>query len=94
MRPYGELGLVHIADTPAEFVAAIESAMSEEDAAARVRSVDTFLSQISWDETWGRMAELIEDVVHERRAGNIAQPALTARAAQAASAAQSFVTGD
>jgi UDP-galactopyranose mutase len=93
VRPYGELDLVHIADTPEEFMAAIEAAMSDADRAARLRSVDTFLSQISWDQTWGRMAELIEDVVSARRASKIAQPALRARAAQA-SLVPSFVTGD
>jgi UDP-galactopyranose mutase len=72
MRPYGELGLVHIADTPEEFVAGIEAAMNE-DAATRMREVDSFLAQISWDQTWGRMAELIEDVVTTRRASAIAQ---------------------
>ncbi|HYJ45257.1 MAG TPA: glycosyltransferase family 1 protein [Pyrinomonadaceae bacterium] len=97
VRPYGELGLVHIADTPEEFITAIEAALNEADSDTRIRSVDTFLSQISWDQTWGRMAELIEDVVHERRASKVVQPALTARAAQAAAAAsstRSFVTGD
>lgn len=93
VRPYGELGLVHIADEPEDFVAACEATMNDPDPAARIRSVDTFLSQISWDETWGRMAELIEDVVQRSRAAKIAQPALTASAARVASA-QSFVTGD
>jgi UDP-galactopyranose mutase len=91
-RPYGELGLVAIADTPEEFVAAIEDTLNDSDPASRIKSVDMFLSQISWDETWGRMAELIEDVVEERRASKIAQAPLT-RQARAASA-QSFVTGD
>ena len=93
VRPYGELGLVHIADTPEEFVAAVEAAMNE-DAASRMLEVDAFLSQTSWDRTWGRMAELIDDVITANRASTIAQPsALTASAARAASAS-SFVTGD
>src|ERR1043165_5702148 len=90
-RPYGELGLVAIADTPEEFVAAIEDTLNDSDAASRIKSVDMFLSQISWDETWGRMAELIEDVIEERRASKIAQAPLT-RQARAASA-QSFGNG-
>src|SRR5918998_4520417 len=36
VRPYGEQALVHIADAPEEFVAAVEKAMSE-DAAARMQ---------------------------------------------------------
>jgi UDP-galactopyranose mutase len=91
VRPYGEQGLVHIADTPSEFVAAIEAAMNE-DAAARMREVDDFLAQTSWDQTWGRMAELIEDVITSRRA--VRKPALAASAARAGVFAQSFVTGD
>ncbi len=67
VRPYGEMGLVRIADTPDEFVAAIEAALRE-DADGRLRAADEFLSQTSWDRTWGRMAELIEDAVSARRA--------------------------
>jgi UDP-galactopyranose mutase len=89
VRPYGEQRLVHIADEPAKFVAAIEAAMNE-DTAARMREVDAFLSQTSWDQTWGRMAELIEDVVTSSRA-----PRKRARAATAAPAyIASYMTGD
>jgi UDP-galactopyranose mutase len=66
VRPYGEMGLVRVADTPGEFAACVEQALAE-DAAARMGAVDAFLSQTSWDRTWGRMSELIEDVVTARR---------------------------
>jgi UDP-galactopyranose mutase len=84
VRPYGDEGLVHIADTPEEFVEAIEAAMSQ-DAAARLLEVDAFLSQTSWDQTWGRMAELIEDVVTSRRRASTrsVRPALASSAARA-----------
>jgi UDP-galactopyranose mutase len=91
VSPYGELGLAHIADTPAEFVSSVEAAMNE-DAAPRMKEVDAFLSQTSWDRTWGRMAELIEDVIRASRASTPAQT--PARAARAAASASSFVTGD
>ncbi len=91
VRPYGEMGLVHIADAPGEFVAAVERAMSE-NAAARLREVDAFLGQTSWDQTWGRMAELVEDVIAARRAELAPRPALAASAT--AAYASSFVTGD
>jgi glycosyltransferase involved in cell wall biosynthesis len=60
VRPYGELGLVHIAATAEEFVSACEQAMSEhtED---RVTAADEFLSQMSWDKTWQEMADLIDE---------------------------------
>ena len=93
VRPYGETGLVHIADTPAEFVTAIEAALRE-DAAARLEQVDAFLSQTSWDRTWGRMAELIEDVIETRRVAPRLVAATSAQAASATHAARSFVTGD
>jgi UDP-galactopyranose mutase len=65
VRPYGQQGMVHIADTVAEMVKAIETAMSE-DEGARLRRVDAFLSQNSWDITWNRMNELIEGAVAAR----------------------------
>jgi glycosyltransferase involved in cell wall biosynthesis len=89
VRPYGEQGLVHIADTPAEFVEAVEKALAE-DAAARMKKVDAFLGQNSWDQTWGRMNELVEDVVAASRARLAPRPARAAAAAYAAS----YVTGD
>ncbi len=62
VRMYGEAGLVRIADTPAEFVAACEAALHE-DAAARVARVDPFLAEMSWDKIWGKMDGLIADAV-------------------------------
>jgi UDP-galactopyranose mutase len=68
VRPYGQKGLVHIADTPEEFVAAIESAI-ETDSPARLMVVDAFLKQMSWDRTWSQMSDLIDETVakHRRR---------------------------
>lgn len=60
VRPYGDLGLVHIAATTKEFVAACQVALSE-DANARIEQADKFLSQNSWDQTWAQMADLIDE---------------------------------
>jgi len=71
VSPYGDAGLVRIAATPGEFVAAAEAALAEADsdgAAARLRAADEFLAQTSWDETWSRMWELIGGVAGARRA--------------------------
>jgi UDP-galactopyranose mutase len=68
VRPYGELGLVRIAATPAEFVAEAEAALAE-DGAALLPAADDFLSRTSWDDTWARMWGLIEGVMLNRRAG-------------------------
>jgi UDP-galactopyranose mutase len=93
VRPYGQLGLVHVADTAPEFVSAIEAAMKE-DAKARLREVDGFLSQTSWDITWRRMADLIEDVIASSRPSlKVAEPSIGKSTARAA-AASNFVAGD
>ena len=59
VRPYAQLGLVRIADTVDEFVAACEAALNE-DAAERLRKADVFLRQTSWDGTWARMRNLVD----------------------------------
>jgi UDP-galactopyranose mutase len=65
VRPYGDLGLARIADTPEEFVAACEAALAE-DAEDRKRRADAFLSDLSWDKTWGHMADLIDTVISQK----------------------------
>lgn len=66
ISPYGEEGLVHIAGTAREFADAIHKAL-EEDTAERRERVDEFLKDMSWDNTFGRMSELIEKVTNSRR---------------------------
>jgi UDP-galactopyranose mutase len=58
VRPYGITGLARIADTPQDFVAAVEAALGE-DGAERLREADAFLTQTSWDGTWTRMYRLL-----------------------------------
>ncbi|HEX8178576.1 MAG TPA: glycosyltransferase family 1 protein [Pyrinomonadaceae bacterium] len=82
VRPYGEQGLVRIADTVDEFVrAAAELGMDEhvDDANWRVR-VDEFLAKISWDKTWQQMSELIGEVVAARRPAKAAAHSAAAQA--------------
>jgi UDP-galactopyranose mutase len=64
--PYGDAGVVYIADTAEDFIAATEKALAE-DPSERLRRVDGLLSQTSWSRTWGRMAELLDDIVQRRR---------------------------
>ncbi len=68
--PYGDLGLVHIADTTDEFVAAIDTALCE-DRADLMRRADAVLADRSWDRTWAGMRELVEALVapRQRRTG-------------------------
>src|SRR5688572_12747152 len=65
VRPYGERGLVSIADTQHEFLEAVEKifATDESERLAWLGRVDDFLSGMSWDETWSRMLRQINEVV-------------------------------
>ncbi len=65
--PYGQQGLAEIADTPEDFIAAVERLLttSPEGHAARA---DAFLAGVSWDSTWHRMEALIADADRSRSA--------------------------
>ena len=65
VRPYGQNGLVRIASTPEEFVAAARQAMAE-DVTARLERVDDFLADMSWDGTFLRMKQLVESAMQTR----------------------------
>jgi UDP-galactopyranose mutase len=75
VRPYGELGLAHIADDAEAFVRACERALAD-DPEPRLAAADAFLRTTSWDVTWARMRSLIQQVAHPTRdraaAGEIA----------------------
>jgi len=62
VKPYGQRGLVRIADTVEDFVAAAEAALVE-DAVARRKAADDFLRHTSWDSTWARMKSLVDACV-------------------------------
>jgi UDP-galactopyranose mutase len=66
LDPYGTGGLVHIADSPAEFVKAIDAAIAE-DAAARWERAEAMLRQHSWDEIWLAMSNHLRDVIYTGR---------------------------
>lgn len=70
VRPYGDRGMVRIADTAEEFVAAgSEIGMDTlPDLSAWWNKVDAFLSQTSWDRTWNLMSQLIDSVVNSNLA--------------------------
>jgi glycosyltransferase involved in cell wall biosynthesis len=57
VRPYGQEGLVHIAETADEFVVAAELAMLQGNDPEWLRRVDRFLARSSWDQTWAAMAQ-------------------------------------
>jgi UDP-galactopyranose mutase len=81
IRPYGERRLVHIAGTPADFIAAIEGILTaESNRDLWLTEVDAFLARMSWDETWWRMSQLIDGIVEKNRASGTVVNAATARA--------------
>jgi glycosyltransferase involved in cell wall biosynthesis len=106
VRPYGEMGLVRIADDAAEFIrAASEIGMDEHVAdAAWLAKVDEHLSKNSWDITWSRMAAHIGDVIAKRRvaarrktahaATPAARPAASVPAARVAATATGMSAAD
>ena len=79
VSPYGERGLVYIADTVTEMVRACNAALREPAEFRRTRA-DAFLSGMSWDRTWSRTAALLDAAT----APAASQPSQAARAASGA----------
>lgn len=67
VRPYGEQNLVAIAETSDEFINAAEEMLSE-NRTEKIARADSFLRQTSWDKTWRRMADLIDETIVEKKA--------------------------
>lgn len=65
VRPYGEHGLVWIADTAAAFSCAIDNALAEDPDLRRARA-DEFLNEMSWDRTWSEMWRLVDATIFAR----------------------------
>jgi len=74
VRPYGEQGLVRIADTPEAFVRAVEESLAQ-DRATWLPRVDAFLSRLSWDNTWQGMKHQIDKAVAARMGSPLTEPA-------------------
>jgi UDP-galactopyranose mutase len=67
VHPYGEQRLARIADSPADFIAAIREALAE-PADDRQARADAALQHMSWDGIWSRIATHLEDTVRARSA--------------------------
>jgi hypothetical protein len=63
---YGVKELVHIADTANEFIKAAESILRSENYHQWLASVDEFLADMSWDNTYESMKALIEKTLEKR----------------------------
>ena len=66
VRPYGLQGLARIADSVEEFVAAVGAALVD-DPVARVRAADAYLTHLSWDGSWLRMRQLVDQAIANRK---------------------------
>ena len=68
VRPYGEQGLVEIADTVDEFIrAAAECGMDEGALPIEwLKRVDAFLAQTSWEKTWQEMSKRMATAITEK----------------------------
>lgn len=61
VRTYGDSGVVRIAASADDFIAAIESILTEDnDTAAFTQRIDKVLDGMSWDKTCAVMKEQIE----------------------------------
>lgn len=71
IRPYGELNLVKIADSPTQFIRAAEDFMSKGgENTDWLHRVDEFLADMSWDKTWAQMSDLINQTIGTKQKGN------------------------
>jgi len=60
VRPYGERGLVRVADDVDAFVAAVDASLAGRSSTER-EAADAFLRGMSWDATWAGMRALVAD---------------------------------
>lgn len=68
VKPYGESGLVAIADDAESFIAATSAALAEGGLGRRRAAVDAFVASSSWDDTWRRMWALMMQTMTTRAA--------------------------
>ncbi|HEY2029073.1 MAG TPA: glycosyltransferase family 1 protein [Myxococcales bacterium] len=71
VSPYGARGYVEIADTPADFVSAVEACLRPDS--ERQARADHFLAKMSWDETFSRMKRLLDQSAQHRQKARTAQ---------------------
>lgn len=66
VHPYGNLGLVQIADTTEEFISSAETLFHQKDRTRWLLQVDHFLAGTSWDNTWEQMMALIAPLLQQK----------------------------
>jgi glycosyltransferase involved in cell wall biosynthesis len=66
VMPYGEMGLVEIADTADEFSSAIRKVIKQKDNPGWRMKVKEFLKGNSWDLTWSKMKDVIYSTLERK----------------------------
>jgi UDP-galactopyranose mutase len=66
-RPYGDMGLVSIAANPGEFAEEIERCIRVREDERRLKRVDEFLADKSWDATFHAMFQILQQTGAKRR---------------------------
>lgn len=66
VNPYGNEGLVYIADTADDFINAAKEEFEKTDKAQWLQRVDLFLKNNSWNNTWKKMYDLIVQTVENK----------------------------
>ncbi|MGN6618274.1 MAG: glycosyltransferase family 1 protein [Ilyomonas sp.] len=66
VKPYNEKNLVYIADTADEFIKAAEKELSIKHKSQWLEKVDAFLCNNSWDITWNKMLQHINDLLSKQ----------------------------
>jgi UDP-galactopyranose mutase len=67
VRPYGERGIVEIAEDASSFATAIDRAMTR-DRDALLAEADALIADMSWDQTWSRMRDHVLAAVERNHA--------------------------
>lgn len=71
VNPYGEKGLVYIADTAEDFSKGIEWGLNIKNSPEWLKAVDDLLADISWDITWVKMMILIKNKLESKQFDNL-----------------------
>ena len=66
VHPYSDKKVVSIADTPDEFVAAIEQYLSTERSKNWLNEVDSLLETMTWDDKWKLMNDLMNKTINTK----------------------------
>jgi glycosyltransferase involved in cell wall biosynthesis len=71
LNPYGEMGLVYIANNVLEFIKGIEWGFEMKNNPGWLEKVDRFLAGVSWDITWEQMSNYIENKIVAKQNCNV-----------------------